>query len=325
MKRIISILFFLLPVYLFAQSGKSQELKFNNQLFRIIQFTDLHWNCAPQFDAYNDSTETLIRTLVKKEQPDLIVFTGDLVIEQDAIKAWNRISKILKELQIPFVVTFGNHDVETNMKKEDILKFLQTNPYNLTYNTSETKSGVGNCVISVKSSDGHSDAASLFFFDSNAYTGNESYGFYDWIREDQIHWYCMESDRIFKKNNKILPAIAFFHIPVPEYEIVRNLPKTIGNKYEQAGSPVMNSGLFTAFIEKKNVMATFVGHEHNNDYIGSYADINLAYGRKSGYVIAYEEKLPRGARIIALKENKRAFNTYIRTLDEKLFEYNYEK
>ncbi len=307
------------------RTDKPQDLKFNNQKFRIIQFTDLHWNCAPQYDLQNDSTETLIRTLVKEEKPDLIVFTGDVVIDWDAIKAWTRLSNILKELQIPFVVTFGNHDVETNMKKKDILEFLQQNPYNLTYNAIKTTSGIGNCVIPVKSSDGLSDVANLFFFDSNAYTGHEPYGFYDWVREDQVHWYRTESDRIFRENRRILPAMAFFHIPVPEYEIVRKQSGTIGNIYEQAGSPVMNSGLFTSFIEKKNVMATFVGHEHNNDYIGTYADVSLAYGRKSGYVIAYEEKLPRGARIIEMIENKRTFSTYIRTLDEKLFEYNYEK
>lgn len=307
------------------RTDKPDVLKFNDQRFRIIQFTDLHWNCAPQFDLQNDSTETLIRTLVTEEKPDLIVFTGDVVVEWDAIKAWTRLSNILEDLKVPFVVTFGNHDIETNMKTEDILKFLQQNPYNLTYNASETISGIGNCVIPVKDSDGVADVTNLFFFDSNAYTGNEMYGFYDWIKEDQIHWYRRESDRILRENRRVLPAMAFFHIPVPEYEIVRNSPNTIGNKHEAAGSPVLNSGLFTSFIEKKNVMAVFAGHEHNNDFIGSYADINLAYGRKSGYIIAYEEILPRGARLIEMKENKRAFTTYIRTLNEKLFEYNYER
>ena len=37
------------------------------------------------------------------------------------------------ETQTPFVVTFGNHDEETDMNNAQILDYLCTRPYNLTY------------------------------------------------------------------------------------------------------------------------------------------------------------------------------------------------
>ena len=59
-------------------------------------------------------------------------------------------------------------------------------------------------------------------------------------------------------------------------------------------------------------MGTFVGHDHNNDYVAYWFDILLAYGRYSGGNTVYND-LPNGARIIELKEGQRSFSTWIRT------------
>jgi hypothetical protein len=64
-------------------------------------------------------------------------------------------------------------------------------------------------------------------------------------------------------------------------------------------------------LECGDVMGIFVGHDHENDYIGSYHGIALAYGRFSGGRNTYGS-LTRGARVIVLKENKREFDTWIR-------------
>ena len=65
--------------------------------------------------------------------------------------------------------------------------------------------------------------------------------------------------------------------------------------------------LIVSFIEKKDVIGVFVGHDHNNDYMVDWnGNIALAYGRKTGYPSAYNEVLSRGARIINLHEDEAA-------------------
>ena len=62
--------------------------------------------------------------------------------------------------------------------------------------------------------------------------------------------------------------------------------------------------------ENGDVMATFAGHDHDNDFAVLYHDILLAYGRMSGADTVYNH-LPIGARIINLKEGKREFDSWI--------------
>ena len=74
-------------------------------------------------------------------------------------------------------------------------------------------------------------------------------------------------------------------------------------------------------VEKKDVMGVFVGHDHDNDYIGIDQGIALAFGRTTG-VDAYG-KLERGGRIIKMYEGKNQFDTWIRTPKGIEFEYYY--
>ena len=81
-----------------------------------------------------------------------------------------------------------------------------------------------------------------------------------------------------------------------------------------ARSPSFNTGMFTAMMEAGDVMATFVGHDHDNDYTVMWHDILLGYGRYSGGNTVYNH-LTHGARVIILKEGLREFDTYIREIN----------
>jgi hypothetical protein len=289
-------------------------LKFNNHKFKIVQFTDLHLINSPEYKKGNDSTLELIKTIVEIEKPDLVVFTGDVVVSHKAADEWKELIQPLSDLKIPFAVTFGNHDTETDITKQQTLKILQANPYNMTSDESSAGAGVGNYTVTIKSSDDKTNKWVLYFFDSHAYPRDTTLGSYDWIKNSQVQWYRNKSAEFTHKERKILPSLAFFHIPVPEYEYLRLQNTTIGNKIETVCSPFYNSGLFVSFIEMGDVSGVFVGHDHNNDFAGVLANICLAYGRKTGYNAAYKEVLERGARVIELNENQNKFTTYIRTL-----------
>ena len=111
-----------------------------------------------------------------------------------------------------------------------------------------------------------------------------------------------------------LPALAFFHIPLPEYNqaAADENAQLYGIRREKACAPPLNSGLFTAFKEKGDVMGTFVGHDHDNDYAVCWYGVLLAYGRFTGGPTEYNH-LPNGARVIELSEGSRSFTTWIRT------------
>jgi len=320
MKFIYSIL-----AVLWAISAYSEQpvLRFKNHKFKIVQFTDLHLISGKEFAQRNDSTYMLMRHVIKAENPDLVVLTGDVVVSGGAAQVWEEVLQPMTEAKVPFAVTFGNHDTETDLSKASTLKLIQKNKFNLTYNADRKLSGVGNCSLPILSSEGKAMPWAIYLFDSHAYPKDTIMGTYDWIKNDQIQWYRKQSKASADKQGKVVPALAFFHIPLPEYEYVRNQKSTLGSIEESVCSPSINSGLFSSFVELGEELCGFVGHDQNDDYGGTAANICLGYGRKTGYASAYHEILERGARVIELYENEKKFDTHIRTLSGNCLEYSF--
>lgn len=311
----IKILLILLTSLLTSNTSAGKPvLQFRNQKFKIVQFTDLHLIGGTEFASKKDSTYRLMRQLIKEENPDFVVLTGDIVVSGGTTQLWREVVEPMTEAKVPFAIRFGNHDTESNMSKSEILRFLQGNKYNMTYNADQSLSGVGNCSLAIFSTNGNSIPWALYLFDSHSYPKDTTLGVYDWIKNDQIQWYRKQSAAYARKEGKPVSALAFFHIPFPEFEQVRKQKSVLGSTAEPVCSPVINSGLFASFVEKGDVLGVFVGHDHNNDFVGKLSGICLGYGRKTGYASAYNEILERGARIIVLQENEQKFDTYIRTL-----------
>lgn len=103
-----------------------------------------------------------------------------------------------------------------------------------------------------------------------------------------------------------------------------NKENIIGNHKEDECNGKINTGMFAAMLESGDVVGTFVGHDHDNDYIGTYMGIALAYGRYSGGNTVYNNLGNNGCRVITLNEGERGFSSYIRLRDgEKLFPVTY--
>ena len=137
---------------------------------------------------------------------------------------------------------------------------------------------------------------------------------YDWLTFDQVNWYRRQSAAYKAKNGgQPLPALAFFHIPLPEYNEAASDENAIliGTRMEKACAPELNTGMFTAMKEAGDVMGMFVGHDHDNDYAVMWKGILLAYGRFTGGNTEYNH-LSNGARVIVMKEGARTFTTWIR-------------
>ena len=312
MKKIIGFLFFMA---IFSLLSNSQEisikpvLRFNqNGKFKIVQFTDIHF----QYDSFrSDSALMLMKTVIEKEEPDLVVLTGDVVTSENASRGWLSLSKIMIDAQVPWAVVTGNHDPEfkNGITKKEIMETIVELPYNLTERGPEDISGEGNYILEVKSSESNNIAALLYFIDSQMYP-EKDLGTYDWIQFDQIAWYREQSNAYSIKNDfNPYPALAFFHIPLPEYKEIIGQKTTYGIMKEKVCSPDLNSGMYTSMLECKDVMGMFVGHDHDNNYIGCLRGICLAYGNVTGRECY--GKIGRGARVIELYEGERKFDTWI--------------
>ena len=294
---------------------KAPVLRFNKDgKFKIVQFTDIHMK--EYNEGKRDTVIEIITTVLEREKPDLVVLTGDVATSANVEKAWGTVLQPMIDAQIPWAAVFGNHDGEHQYSNRQIMEFLLRMPYNCSQMGPKKFSGAGNYVLEIKGSTGKKDKALIYCIDSNTYTEdgkNPELGKYDWIKFDQIKWYRETSQAYTSKNgNNPLPALAFFHIPLPEYEAVSKKETTVGVKLESVASPVINSGMYSAMLEMKDVMGVFVGHDHDNNYIGTLNGICLAYGCKTG-MDSYG-KLDKGARVIELYEDGRRFDSWIHTL-----------
>ena len=287
--------------------------------FKIAQFTDIHWD--------NDNSEActnaarLIRHVLDAEKPDLAVLTGDAVVHK-AEAGWKALMPLFLESGIPFAVVMGNHDDEAEWSRNQIFEYLETLEGFAGSKGPSSVSGVGNYIIGLRSTASDSLAALLYFIDSNSYCEDKGISHYGWIRFDQIAWYREQSRKFTALNDgNPLSALAFFHIPLPEYWEIPGKELTMGIMEEEVCSPGINSGMLAAFVEMKDVMGTFVGHDHDNNYIGIHKGVALAYGQKTGF--GSYGNIGRGSRIIEFREGERSFNTWIRTEEGTAYQYNY--
>jgi len=138
-------------------------------------------------------------------------------------------------------------------------------------------------------------------------------GGYAWIAQDQVVWYRQTSQSIAGESGGTPPpGLAFFHIPLPEYDAVWQGGSCEGAGHEAICCPRLNSGLFAALYEMGDVLGTFVGHDHVNDFDGDLHGIRLCHGRATGYATYGRDGFRRGARVLRLYAGMRGFETWLR-------------
>lgn len=288
--------------------------------FKIVQFTD------PEFatnDMEEQQMEAMMLRIIQAEQPDLVVYTGDIIASAstpDPAAAFRRACSVPESLNTPWAAVFGNHDSEGTITREQLHAMQLTYSHNYAKPDPPGVHGSGNYCLTVKGKDGEA-ASALYFLDSGSYSPLEysRMGYYDWVRRDQIDWYARESYRLTSCNGGTpLPSLAFFHIPLPEYNDVWDFSVCYGERNaEFCCAPWVNSGLFAAMIEMGDVMGTFVGHDHGHDYWGNWHGISLCFGRTTRN--AYLDKpFTPGARVVVLHEGGRSFDTWLHLEDGTL-------
>lgn len=293
-----------------------RALQFRGDTFKIMQLTDTHWT---NFDERDRRTRQVIEAVLDIEQPDLVFWTGDMIGGadcKDAERGMLQLVQPIEERGVLWTAVMGNHDDESSLSREELWRVMQTCAHFVGRRGPRRVTGVGNYVLPILDRRGERPAAFLWGIDSNSYATTDIGG-WGWITRDQIAWYERTAQQVHQRwgispqEMRTIPVLAFFHIPLPEYDEVWCTQVCYGEKYEEVCAPKINTGFFAALHEVGEVIGTFVGHEHINDFWGNLYGIRLCYGRVSGYGGYGREGFLCGARVIELEQSVRDFRTWL--------------
>ena len=139
---------------------QAHDLHFNKDgKFKIAQLTDIHWHVKSD---NNQKNAQIWRKVIRDEQPDLLILTGDVVHNGDSDEGWREVVKLVEEFKLPFAVIMGNHDAEV-LSKDSIFDVLLESPYFIGEKGPENLQGCGNYILPVHASDGSGKINSLLY------------------------------------------------------------------------------------------------------------------------------------------------------------------
>ncbi|KAJ2955902.1 hypothetical protein NQ176_g11360 [Zarea fungicola] len=95
--------------------------------FHISVFNDLHFgeNAAGQGSLWDLKTSQIMADVLDAEKPQLVVINGDLISGdeykgKDIIDHIDRIVKPIVERRLPWASTYGNHDSDRNLSRDQM-------------------------------------------------------------------------------------------------------------------------------------------------------------------------------------------------------------
>lgn len=316
-------------------------LKFNaDGKFRILHITDIH-DVEPIMDddenreipeSRDRETINVIESLIDKTNPDLVVFGGDNIsgyweeFTYDYVQSTiQKITKRIREKNIPLCVVFGNHDGEVGFHTEfQMMQYMEYPNCRSNLNDADVY-GCGNCCVTIKSSKSDKDAFAIWLIDSNDYQRNAKGTLsYDCVHDDQIEWYEKRAAQLKAANGgNPLPAILFQHIPVQQEldgfkEVAADEDYTFerDGKYYKFGHDIIEGRIrecpcppytennhrnqFESWKKTGDIVAAFFGHDHVNDFHINIDGIHIFQTLGAGYFSYGRE---RGGRLIVLDEN----------------------
>ncbi len=266
----------------------------NRKAVRVLQITDNHFFAGVKsgltVTGDDDATERDWQSFVRIFKPDLVVATGDLWHDNPGGRghaAQEHSLRRLSRLGVPWAVCWGNHDqLDDYQRGHDAFESAERSLYR-----GGATHGDYRIDLRVAGSGGAArTAARLFLMNSN------DAGLGAW----QTAWLRREHAALKEPSGAVLPAIGFFHIPVLEQKTLFKAGATPGVCNEAVCHEQESGGALPGVAAAGSIRATFCGHDHTNDYAVRGRDVDLVYGRATGYSGYGGEKVKKGAKLIEL-------------------------
>ena len=263
----------------------------DNDDIRILQISDT------QITALGDSLKAFgpIKRVVEKSKPDLIVLTGDNLMNDSFKGMLKHYIRFFDAFEIPWAPVMGNHDYETKMSMEEQSTLYESGKFCM-FKKGNISDSYGNYYYTIYRNE--VPFYSLIFMD-NAIK----------INQNQIDWYSNTIKSITLSNNgELLPSWTFFHKPLIEtryayYQAKHSLLPIDGEHREGVDYLRNDAGFFNKALELGSTTAIIYGHNHRNNYSLNYKGITMSFGTKTGKTSYHDEDLI-GGNVYVLKSDK---------------------
>lgn len=307
-----------------------------NRKFKILQLTDMQiidgtqqryeGRLTPQcYEKWNPSMDeeniySHMRYLTEKTKPDLIIITGDMIYGEfdDSGESLKRFINFTDSLEIPWAVTFGNHDNESKMGIDWQCKMIE----NAKYSLFRRGSVFGNSNYSIGLFCGGKLKRLLFMVDTN---GCGDIGIEPGIRDNQLEWIKNEIISTREEYGKV-PSFMFMHEPTDDFSdayISAGYQREYDADEENYASyvigedvPAVNGDFGTKhepiyaccrqkimpFLKEMGFDGVFAGHCHKINTSVMYNGIRFTFGYKTGYYDYHDEK-ENGGTLITIDNN----------------------
>lgn len=251
--------------------------------FRILQLTDFHNDVSDELTA---RTYADVRTLVRTWQPDFLAVTGDIWCgdgkPDQGPELMKRDLEFLGTLDTPWAFTWGNHDYMEELEADTARIAAAPNA------CMPQGDGRENFLVSIHYE--KNPVWDLYFLNSHG----------EGLWPQDLLWLENEAGRVNAARRACTPAIAFFHIPLEQYETARVSGNVRGIALEEVLFWGNSADRFDAIRRAGTIRACFVGHSHVNDFHFEEDGVVLAYGRATGHGGYGADRLAKGAKLIEL-------------------------
>lgn len=289
-----------------AEAQEKEPLKFGDDgKFKILQISDIQDRIV-----FRPLTKMFIEDLLEKENPDLVVLTGDNIAPGCPKLDWyiekniDNFMKIFEEKKVPVAIVYGNHDADRNcMTKEEQWEVYEKYDCFVGVGDSEELTGYGTYYLPVMDKEGKEQKFTLWFFDSQMYNDENDLGGYGCVAKDQVEWYIKTEKALTAENGgKVIPSFAFQHIIVPEvyemlYKVSETDPETgavtefeVEGEYDKNHTFMKNNATYAIpmeFIDEDTFLSeTCCSPEYTNGQAAAMID----YGKVLGIAVGHDHK-----------------------------------
>lgn len=299
-------------------------------------FTILQINDTQDTDRIDRRTLETIARAFAAARPDLVVVNGDVIHERQASsrqaeQAMHNIAATLDRLGAPWVVTFGNHDADsepvTGLGEPAQLAFYRRYRLNLNLPIEEERLGAGTMYLPILSADGTRRAYGIWLLHGGRYApraiaGQDFAGYpvWGWVNGAQLDWYYRTSMALEAAAGARVPSLLFLHVPLwvwyagvegrTEQDVARAAARhgLVGERHEGEACGPFNAGLFALVLERGETQGVFCGHDHNNSYHGNYYGVLLGFSPATGFASyglpGADKNRLRGARVFHVVQDR---------------------
>lgn len=250
---------------------------------KIIQISDLHF--AAMFGKLNEKNYAMLDAVLEKEQPDLVVVTGDLNIALFNGPMLERFGKYMDEKKVYWAYSLGNHDYQFGYGAYNYIKKLSEFKYCL-YKIGPTNLGTYlNYFIRVLNCNGEVISTLSILNNGNSY-----------ISDNLKKWYRFNIEGLNNAHGKKIENLMFVHIP---FEKLHKYSSIANEKI----SIMKNDNDIVSVIEELDTTHNvFSGHDHLNNF--SVKENNVSYHATPSFGFCGYGKttVERGLRVIEIAD-----------------------